>query len=259
MQSHWNSRAPRKDANFAEWCYYSQKTSLGWLPLWFSWYPVHCTSLTKQQKSCPLHWPAGGSLYQTRSFFFPPSYQQNAHSLNPSMPKSRSYFFFFLFTTESQYTFELNKEEQICLPTACRRMVYKCKYMNYGCRLGFTPAVWQLAPTSATDCVEKIYWKESGCKGCDPGSSCQMCAPVPPSKNPPKYSPASSPSHVEKEDAWEASVKCKCSWVKKKMKVWGLATGNGLGAGRGAWMPFIEMQRANFPSQGEQKPPQRII
>lgn len=138
MQSHWNSRAPRKDANFAEWCYYSQKTSLGWLPLWFSWYPVHCTSLTKQQKSCPLHWPAGGSLYQTRSFFFPPSYQQNAHSLNPSMPKSRSYFFFFLFTTESQYTFELNKEEQICLPTACRRMVYKCKYMNYGCRLGFT-------------------------------------------------------------------------------------------------------------------------
>lgn len=93
MQSHWNSHAPRKDTDFAEWCYYSQRTSLGWLPLWFSWYPVPCTSLNKQQKSCPL--------YQTRSFFFPPSYQQNPHSLNPTMPKSRSFFFFFSLLLEA--------------------------------------------------------------------------------------------------------------------------------------------------------------
>lgn len=58
-------------------------------------YPVH-PSLSSRSPA-----PYTGQLVvpYTRPdlFFFPPSYQQNAHSLNPSMPKSRSFFFFFFF------------------------------------------------------------------------------------------------------------------------------------------------------------------
>lgn len=55
------------------------------------------------------------------------------------------------------------------------------------------------------------------CRGLGSGSlrQLQMCSPACPRHRP--------LSHPDREDASEGSMKCKCSWFKKKMKFWRFA------------------------------------
>lgn len=77
---------------------------------------------------------------------------------------------------------------------------------------------WHREPQKSWDCWESCHWCHAARDSvlAPLGSSrSQMCTPALPQNSP--------VSHAEKEDAWEGSVKCEFSWVKKKTKVRGFA------------------------------------